>query len=293
MRRSELLFTHDVPTPQFQRFLEDIGVPGRNLSEIDTALQQRFFQKKPGTSEPLERWELGVVKVSCPPARFRRHLELCGFADRTIPQYWTYMYAAWPGALAVRAGVRLADLIGAWESGVRWEETVVLGGKRPLQERETPREAIFGGGLGIPILRPESLDLDKPLTVLGLKTELDMMRWLWTTCALPDELRNTRAVFVDAPMRPPATPGGQPVRPNTEDTIWEWLNTSKPYSTNLLLSSGAPYGMAQDEAFWRLLVLRGIAVETFGHAASYELAPEVFMREVAGTVHQITLSRAA
>lgn len=292
MRRSELLFTHDVPTPQFETFLADIGIPGQNLEEINAALQQRFFQKKLGTNEPLERWELRERKVSCPPARFRRHLELCGFASRTIPQHWDYTYAAWPGALAVRAGARLADLIEAWESGVQWKETIVLGGKRPLQERETPREAIFGGGLGIPILRPESLDLDKPLTVLGLKTELDMMRWLWTTCALPDELRNTRTVFVDAPMKPPATPGGQAVRPNTEDTIQEWLK-SKPSSTDLLLSSGAPYGMAQDEAFWRLLAVHGIAVETFGHAASYELAPEVLMREVAGTVHQISLSRAS
>lgn len=285
MRRSELLFTHKIPTAGFRKFLEDIDVPGRNLLEIDAALQQRFFQKKPGTNEPLERWELGRVEVSCPPARFRRHLEWCGFTDKTIPQYWEYVYAAWPGALAVRAGARLADLIEAWESGVRWKETIVLGGKRPLQEKETPREAMFTGGLG------RGFDMDMPLTSYGLKTELDMMRWLWTTCTLPSGLRDTQVVFVDAPMKPPATPGGQPVRPNTEDTIREWLK-SKPSSNDLLLSSGAPYGMAQDEAFWRLLVMHGIAVETFGHAAP-ELAPEVFMREVAGTVHQIALSRAS
>lgn len=282
MRRSGLLFTHNIPTPQFRKFLEDIGIPGENLSEINTALQQRFFQKKSGTNEPLERWELGRVEVSCPPARFQRHLELCGFVSKTIPQHMTYTYAAWPGALAVRAGVRLADLTEAWESGVRWKETIVLGGKRPLQEKETPREAMFTGGLG------RGFDMDRPLTSYGLKTELDMMRWLWTTCVLPPGLRDTRVVFVDAPMKPPATPGGQPVRPNTEDTILEWLK-SKPSSTELLISSGAPYGMAQDESFWRLLGVHGIAIETFGHAAP-RLAPEVFMREVAGMVYQITLS---
>ncbi|MBI2642134.1 MAG: hypothetical protein HYW96_00985 [Candidatus Wildermuthbacteria bacterium] len=118
-----------------------------------------------------------------------------------------------------------------------------------------------------------------------------MMRWLWINCTLPLDLQDTRVVFVDAPMKPPTTPGGQPVRPNTEDTVREWLS-SKPTSTEVLLSSGAPYGMAQDEALWRLLVVHCIAVETFGHAAP-DLAPEVFMREVAGTVHQITLSRAS
>jgi len=282
VRRSELLFTYHVPAHRFQKFLNDVGIPGDNLAEINAALQQRFFQKKPGTNEPLERWELGAVKVSCPPARFLRHLKLCGFADATIPQNWDYTYAAWPGALLVRAVARLIDLADAWESGVRWKETIVLGGKRPLQQdKETTQAAIALMG------RYYYPATSRPLG----ETELDMMRWLWANCMLPPGLQDTRVVFVDAPMKPPATPGGQPVRPNTEDTVQEWLK-SKPVSTNILLSSGAPYGMAQGEALWRLLVVHGIGVETFGHAAP-DLPPEVFMREVAGTVYQITQSRAS
>ena len=175
----------------------------------------------------------------------------------TIPQNWDYTYAAWPGALLVRAVARLIDLADAWESGVRWKETIVLGGKRPLQQdKETTQAAIALMG------RYYYPATSRPLG----ETELDMMRWLWANCMLPPGLQDTRVVFVDAPMKPPATPGGQPVRPNTEDTVQEWLK-SKPVSTNILLSSGAPYGMAQGEALWRLLVVHGIGVETVGHAA--------------------------
>ncbi|MDO8577471.1 MAG: hypothetical protein Q7R55_01220 [Candidatus Wildermuthbacteria bacterium] len=155
-----------------------------------------------------------------------------------------------------------------------------MGGKRPLQQdkENVPAAISLLGSYYYPAATQN----------LG-ETELDMMRWLWMHYMLPPGLQDTRVVFVDAPMKPPPTPGGQSVRPNTEDTVREWLK-SKPTSTDILLSSGAPYGMAQDEALWRLLVGHGIAVETFGHAAP-EFAPEVFMREVAGAVYQITLSR--
>lgn len=284
VRRSELLFnTNNRPTSVFGDFLKDIRVPGDNLADINEELQRRFFQKKPGTNEPLERWELGDVGFPCPPARFRRYLDLCGFGLATIPQQWRYGYAAWPGALLVRAAARLIDLIEAWESGVRWKEIIVLGGKRPLQQdRETPQAAasLLGRYYYPYPTKPQTLG----------ETELDMMRWLWVNCMRSLEMLDMPVVFVDAPMKPPATPGGQPVRPNTEDTIREWLKDNPWHGGSLLLSSGAPYGMAQDEVLWRFLEPRRITVETFGHAAP-DLAPEVFMREVAGTVHQITLSR--
>lgn len=282
MRRSFLLFdSSNRPTEAFANFMRDVKIPGDDLTAIDEALQRRFFQKGSG-QQPLERWELKEVEVSCPPARFQRHLQLCGFGRETIPTKWEYDRAAWPGALLVRATSRLNDLCSAWFSGVRWKETIVLGGKRPIQsERENPYDAIWS-------LSHVASPVVGSFEELGVETELDMMRWLWRKASMSEELRDT-AVFVDAPIKPPVTPGGSPVRPSTEDTVQEWLKAS-PSPGSLLLSSGAPYGMAQEEALWMLLESHGHTVETFGHAAP-ELTAEVFMREVAGAVNRIRRAR--
>jgi len=291
VRRSDLLFQKMVankpthrPTARFGAFLADIGIPGDDIGEIDDALQARFFQRKPGTNEPAERWDLNKVSISCPPARFQRHLDLCGFGLATIPQRWEYRYAIWPGALLVRAAARLTDLIQAWQSGVQWEHTIVFGGQRPLlEDKETPTQALVLLGQ-VPDIRDVSFE------TLNVRNELDMMVWLWNEAKMPADMRLS-ATLVSVPMKPPAIPGGQPVRPNTEDTIRAWLVRKEPVPGDVLLSSGAPYGMAQDEAFWKHLGPLGFTVETFGHAAPDNLTPEVVMREVAGTVHQIRLAR--
>ncbi len=246
-------------------FLHDVQIPGSNIAEIDAALQARFFQKGPN-NQPLERWELQEVEVACPRPRLLRHLRLCGFVDATIPQQWNYKRAGWPGALLPRASVRLQDLIDAWSAGVRWTENVVFGGKRPLQATET--------------------------SVVGyLATEFDMMRAVWHFTKMPDDLRALPVTLIDAPMKPPLKEGGPEIRPNTEDVVVHWLDTENPEPGSMLLSSGAPYGMAQDEAFAMLLQPRGHTVETFGHAAPADMPIENFMREVAGAVNRARRAR--
>lgn len=295
MRRSALLFGVDNrPTWAFAAFLRDVQVPGRDLIAIDYALQDRFFQKDKITGQPLERWELSEVNVSCPPNQFRRHLAACGFLLSTEPEKKEYLRAAWPGALVVRAGARLADLFGAWKSGVRWNEIVVFGGKRELQG---PKENLMTYCFAV---HPNAANvygdgLKKLWRSNEPKTELQMIRFLWEAACLcyadstGEEMWKLPIIFVDAPMKPPATPGGKEQRPTTEDTIAEWLRM-QPTPGSMLVSSGAPYGMAQDEAFQVLLTPHGHTVEMFGHSAP-ELPVENFMREVAGCVNRIRKAR--
>lgn len=306
MRRSFLLFgSNDRPTEAFAAFLHDVGVPGEDLQSIDGALQKRFFQKSPD-GQPLERWELKEVEVYCPIDRIKQHLASCGFLNATEPQGLVYTRAGWPGALLPRAAARLCDLIDAWQSGVRWTETIVFGGKRPLQtDKENMCAAFFVLGQDIPFPDYPDRPMDEweydmagsdyrrssPFPQQGIHTELDMMRWLWSEADIPLDLRLLPTIFVDAPMKPSLKEGGPPVRPTTEDTITEWLK-SNPIKGCLLLSSGDPYGMAQDEAFWMLLECHGHTVETFGHAAP-DLPIENLMREVAGTVNRIRKARKA
>lgn len=294
MRRSELLFDVDNrPVEQFASFLADIQVPGRNLAEIDSALQARFFQKKSDGS-PAERWELNEVQVNCPPEKIREHLANCGFINETRPSKKYYDYAAWPGALVTRAVVRHYDLVFAWYGQyVSWQETIVFGGKRPLQQAKENYEACRLE------MRLDQWDSEASAAweKLNPQTELDMMRWIWERDSHflrfrhgeLDNMYDRPVNFVDAPMKPPPKEGGQPVRPTTEDTVNEWLK-SNPRLGLVLLSSGAPYGMAMDEAFWMLLGPHGFTVETFGHAAP-DLPIENFMREVAGCVNRIRRAR--
>ena len=291
MRRSFLLFGSDNrPTEAFAAFLRDVQVPGNDLTSIDTALQKRFFQKDPVTQQPLERWELKEVEVSCPPDRIRQYLAACGFLDESKPSANLYDYGAWPGALVPRATVRLKDLVGAWKNGVQWDKTVAFSGKRELQKDKEGYEQccaaaeIKSGDKGSHIwwnrVKPE--------------TEREMMLFLYRYYSPAHYYYDTGfpflgIEFINAPMKPPVKKGGPPVRPTTEDTIREWLR-SDPKPGSVLLSSGAPYGMAQDEAFWMLLEPHGFTVETFGHAAP-DLPIENFMREVAGCVNRIRKAR--
>lgn len=298
MRRSSLLFDLDNrPTEAFIALLRNVQVPGDDLPSIDAVLQARFFQKNPDGS-PKERWELDKVHINCPLERIKEHLAACGFLNKTEPigyyqgneyvhRYTRYDYAAWPGALVTRAVIRLNDLIDAWKSGVRWRQTIVFGGKRPLQSDKENLGACCKA-LGIKeenLLEAAHCNWQS----INPQTELDMMKFVLGMQELPDYF--AEVIFVDAPMNPPVKEGGPPVRPTTEDTVLEWLrNNPKPGS--VLLSSGAPYGMAMDEAFWMLLEPHGFTVETFGHAAP-DLPTENLMREIAGTVNRIRRARKA
>lgn len=294
-RRSALLFSGDKPTSQFADFMREIGIPGENLVEINAALQARFFQKNPDGSQK-ERWELEKVQVNCPIEHIKEHLASCGFINETKPSDKVYGYAVWPGGLVTRASVRLDNLLSVWRDGVRWEQTIVLGGKRELQkDREDYMNCC------------KAIHMDPKVMFacrwrhLNPQTEIDMMRWLWDCVEIPPELKERPTVFVDAPMKPVFDKDGNPVidpktnkqredRPTTEDTVQYWLETSKPKPSSVLLSSGAPYGMAQEKALQMLLEPYGFTVETFGHAAP-DLPIENFMREVAGCVNRICRAR--
>ena len=291
MRRSSLLFGSDNhPTEVFAAFLLDVQVPGDDLPSIDAALQARFFQRNPDGSSK-ERWELDKVQVNCPHERIKQHLAVCGFLNETKPSVKECPYAAWPGALVTRAAARLFDLIQAWTDGVQWEQTIVFGGKRPLQsDKESYEECCKALNVDH---RNEDVQLSWRHINPGTgtpQTELSMMCWVWHNIPKPRNCMED-GIFVDAPMKPPVKEGGPPVRPTTEDTVQEWLR-SNPKPGLVLLSSGAPYGMAMDEAFWMLLEPHGFTVETFGHAAP-DLPIENFMREVAGTVNRILRARKA
>lgn len=293
MRTSANLFTdNNLPTERLARLLKDLRLPYDTLTKIDDGLQVAFFQKKE-SGEARERWELETVIVECPESTIRSRLAELGFLTKTVPRQKHYDRAAWPGALVTRAAVRLFDLIEAWNSGVRWDEMVVFGGKRALiPEKESVTQCIKAlRETGLITSEDDESFRRQWAWIDNPPTELDMMQWIWY-CSVPTEMAaSIRVNFVDAPIKPPVTEGGAPVRPNTEDTIIAWERDCSPSPGTMLVSSGAPYGMAQNEAFWMLLGPKEHSIETFGHAVPTGLGLEVILRELAGCVNRIRRAR--
>lgn len=172
MRRSDLLFDeNEKPTALFAKFLRDIGIPGDDLTSVRYALQARFFQKKADGS-PAERWELKEVQVNCPQEKIMQHLAACGFIAASEPTSLNYAYAAWPGALLLRATARLNDLVQAWRGGTCWQELIVFGGKRALHQEKESQGALCDKNVSPPI----KADWEP---TWWPTTELEMMKFRW------------------------------------------------------------------------------------------------------------------
>jgi len=289
MRRSNWLFhSNDSPTKGFSALLEAIKVPGDTLADIDAALQARFFPKTAAGTN-VERWQLPPVDVGgCSLEDFQRHLATIEYWNATKPTMQRYIYGAVPGAAAVRVVGRMDDLITAWDQGVRWEETLLFGGERPLDEKIDglvkfqEAFAVFGGFDPADFSR---LGDEFP------KTEWGMMRLCWDVLhrmgRVPRDLFEIRTVFVNAPMKPGKTPDAPLQRPQTEDPLIEWLANDDPEPGSMLVSCGTPYATSMSIAFESVLGRVGFSeIDFFGHGTPETLGPEVIMREIAGAVHR-------
>ncbi len=288
MRRLDWLFhSNNSPTKGFSALLEAIKVPGDTLADIDAALQARFFPKTAAGTN-VERWQLPPVDVGgCSLEDFRHHLANIEYWKATKPPMQRYIYGAVPGAAAVRVVARMNDLITAWDQGVRWEETVLFGGERPLDEK-------IDGLAKLQEAAPIAAFNESQYSRLGdelPKTEYGLMRLCWDVFCevgrVPPDLSLTQTTFVNAPMKPGKTPDAPKQRPQTEDPLIEWLANDDPEPGSMLVSCGTPYATSMSIAFESVLGRVGFSeIDFFGHGTPETLGPEVIMREIAGAVHR-------
>lgn len=158
------------------------------------------------------------------------------------PKLKHYETAVVLGALYSTVESRVAYLI---ESGVSYDALVFLTGQRPLLESELE-------------LLPNCV------------TETDMVRWVYEHSSLP---KNLPVTFIDAPKN-----GKE--RPNTYDTVIEWLKT-EPNPESCLVISNQPYVQYQNAVLSRFLPF---GIETVGRCAnnapSVALMLDTFAREM-------------
>jgi hypothetical protein len=148
-----------------------------------------------------------------------------------------------------------------------------LSSERRLEERET--KALIN-----PTNSPLKIrqDWNKPIKLP--QTENEMIQLVWEQSEIPNDMRQIKVNFINAPMKQS--------RPNTEDTIKEWLKNS-PSSGTYLVISNAPYRNRQDLVMQRL-VMQGNALskynfDTVGSEAG-EIKIIIFLDELARFIYE-------
>ena len=193
--------------------IQNRKIDPKALSELATTLgipedanfiqetQNRWLRKN------QERWELS--ELSSDHKKFVIDWAIReGLFASWKPLLKTYDKALILGATTSRMQMRLDYLKELWEEGVRFKEIVWLTGDRPLNP-----------------LADNLLD--------RASNESQAAHVIWEETALPKEMSNLSASFIAVPMK---IEGASLKRPNTEDTILEWLKVSSEPCTALFVS---------------------------------------------------------
>ncbi len=214
--------------------MQDHKINPESLSQLASALDipeganilaetQKRWLRKPGQ----ERWH--VVELSPEQKSFVLNWAIeQGLYKSWKPLESKYDKAFILGATTSRMEKRLKYLKELWEEGIRFSEVVWLTGDRPLDKQV---DGLFE----------------------RCSNESEAAHLLWEEAALPKEMRKLSVVFSATPMKKEGTVLR---RPNTADTIQEWLKTtSKP--CKLLFVSDQPF------CGYQFAVIKGCLPDSF------------------------------
>ncbi len=266
------------PTLPVIELLNILQLPhDRTLKSIVEITQQKFFQRdKEGQRK--ERWELEELMPE-----FRMEvipvLDQLGMLREIPPSTTHYDGALMFGDLVTRVRTRLAYLKDLWKKGVRFDELIFLGGERPLAEsgKETPDILYNRLNRDLPFRRDWQANFEIPTTELG------MMQLVWDQADLPQDLRNVRVRWINAPMKPNPK-GGKPLRPTTKVAFEIWFENYL-LKDNYLAVSNNPH-IGYQHSVLKTYMPEAINVETVGHRASLGLPMAFYLGEFARWLYQ-------
>lgn len=182
-----------------------------------------------------ERWEFDKRYEYMRPNAWPL-FEKAGLISEAYPKKERYDYAVVFGALLSRVEDRVDYLADLWNQGIRFNRIIFLTGQRPLLEREK--------------------------SVCGAEMETEMVKWVYSQSALPKEVP---ILFIDAPQK---MRDGIWVRPDTKDTVSEWLKTH-PDNGSVIAISNQPY-VGYQKAVIQSLLPNGFEVDAAGPAVKGE-----------------------
>lgn len=243
-------------TPTLLEILEMTGVKhDGTLASIVDATQKAWLRPA-----GVERWQMGDTYEELAP-KIAPLFNKLGILTEVRPTKKEYDYGVILGALVSRVRQRLASALQTWKEGVRFKKLVFLVGARPLDpEKESERDLYNATNKFLPIkagwTRPE----------VAPTTETEMARMVFDQAALPEDFKDAVTVqFIDTPMQ--KLPNGEFRRPNTGDTVTQWLDDKDTTPGSVLAFSNQPYVDYQD-AVLRTLLPESFAVETVGAQGS-------------------------
>lgn len=234
-----------------------------NGSLVDAQrVAQEVYRRINDPKNNLRKGEPWTKPESSFDAKFEQALPLferMNFFEEVLPEKKEYTYAIVLGGCMRWMRQRLASLVQAWSSGVRFSEIVVLTGDRPRDvEYENDIELSNRDNGIMPIKADWSLPNVLPNNETGL------VQLLFDQADLPVEFAQLPLTIVNAPKR--YLPDGKIVRPNTRTTIEHWLEQDpKPIVGSCLVASSQPYVTYQDVVM-RYCMPAEFTVETIGSA---------------------------
>ena len=242
---------HHQPTLALLTILEATNIKhDGTLQNIVTETQKSWLRPS-----GKERWENQTVFTlnHDNPSDLLKEL---GLIQEIKPSNQHYDHVVLLGSTVTSIRNRLSYLINVWNNGVRFDSINILAGQRPLDSTVESPEALLNNTY-------QTLHFKQNWQFNGNlpTTETEMIKLVFDQADLPTEWNNIAINFVDTPMQ--QTGDGTLRRPNTLDTIIEWVKLYNPQNGSILALSNQPYIGYQDSVLQNFLP-KDFTVETVG-----------------------------
>lgn len=256
---------HNTPTPTLLKILDETGIKHDGTLKTIVAETQKKWLRPAGQ----ERWEINQDLLTFTSDSLPQLFKDICLIQEIKPLKQHYTYAILHGATVHSVRNRLAYLIKLWNSGIRFDCIIIFSGKRPLNSIIERSETLSDtNSTSLPFKQNWKFDGQLP------NTETEMIKLVFDQFDIPMEWNIIPIIFVDTPMQ--VSQNGIPRRPNTQDTVEEWLKKYQPQEGSILAISNQPYIGYQD-AVLRKLVSKNFAVETVGSACSDDITTTIIL----------------
>ena len=188
----------------------------------------QVWRRKPN----VERWEMVPMNTSSETRQQAMIiLKRMGLVNEIKPKNRHFDYVLLLGATIPRMERRLNQVVRLWEQGIRANHIVFLTGQRPLTPAiDHPDQLILRATAS-----KRATDLSRP------QNETEAAQMIWISSTMPPSMRKTGCQFISSPR---VWTGNEWQRPNTRDTLKEWLQT-QPASGSVLVISDNPHALYQ------------------------------------------------
>jgi hypothetical protein len=253
-KESMLIYDDDTYARCLSDLFTKLKIPLEN-SSLPTLVDktQKLFLRP----SSKERWEIGSPYENSKEELLPVFIQL-GLVREIKASGIHYTYGLVLGATFERVHERLNFLLSEWERGVRFDKLVFLTGERKLSEKEQTDLAQFTDKL--------------------IRTESEMMLWVYNSAKLPPEIKALPFIVINAPAQP-----GAP-RATTKDTILAWLEQN-PQPGPVLVASSQPYINYQHTVLSTFLPEK-FYLESIGPAAPFTTTVGEYLDTIARWLYQ-------